>query len=58
MEDLVSRLRAFMEMEMRSCSMDVAGITPEYVHRTWGGTESLEDIKIALKEIMDSDSWR
>ena len=58
MEDLVSRLRAFMEKEMRSCSMDVAGITPEYIQRMWGGTESLEEIKCALKEIMDSDSWR
>lgn len=33
---------------MRSCSMDLAGITPEYVQRVWGGTVSLEGIKNAL----------
>lgn len=33
---------------MRSCSMDLAGITPEYVQRMWGGTVSLEDIKKSL----------
>ena len=33
---------------MRSCSMDLAGITPEYVQRMWGGTVSLEDIEKAL----------
>ena len=33
---------------MRSCSMDLAGITSEYVQRMWGGTVSLEDIEKAL----------
>lgn len=33
---------------MRSCSMDLAGITPEYVQRMWGDTVSLEDIEKAL----------
>ena len=42
-EDLVARLRAFIENEMRSCSMDIAGITPLYVQRMWGGTETLEE---------------
>lgn len=55
MEDLVSRLRAFMEMEMRSCSMDFAGITPEYVQRMWGGSVTLEEIEEALKQIKSSD---
>lgn len=50
-EDLVSRLREFIENEARSCSMDFGCITPEYVHRMWGGTESIEDIEYALKEI-------
>ena len=50
MEDLVSRLRAFIESEMRSCSMDFAGITPEYVQRMWGGRESLEEIASALEK--------
>jgi len=48
-EDLVARLRAFIENEMRSCSMDIAGITPLYVQRMWGGTETLEEIKAALE---------
>ena len=48
MEDLVSRLREFVEFEMRSCSMDMAGITPEYVQRMWGGSVSLEEIKKAM----------
>lgn len=56
MEALVSRLRAFMEMEMRSCSMDVAGITSEYVQRIWCGIESLGEINSVFKEIMDSNS--
>jgi hypothetical protein len=47
-EELVARLREFIESEMRSCSMDLAGITPEYVQCMWGGTVSLEDIKKAL----------
>lgn len=33
---------------MRSCSMDLAGITPEYVQRMWGGTVSWEDIENAM----------
>ena len=47
-EELVARLREFIENEMRSCSMDLAGITPEYVQRMWGGTLSLEDIEEVL----------
>lgn len=47
-EELVARLREFIESEMRSCSMDLAGITSEYVQRMWGGTVSLEDIEKAL----------
>lgn len=47
-EELVARLREFIENEMRSCSMDLAGITPEYIQRMWGGTVSLKDIKKAF----------
>lgn len=46
---IVDRLRSFMENEMRSCSMDVGGITPEYVQRMWGGRVPLEDIKAAME---------
>jgi len=34
-EDVVARLREFIENEMRSCSMDLGGITPKYVQRAW-----------------------
>ena len=36
MEDVTSRLRTFIENEMRSCSMDYGCITPEYVQRAIG----------------------
>ena len=48
-EEIVDRLRSFMENEMKSCSMDIGGITPEYVHRMWGGRVSIEDIKAAME---------
>ena len=54
-EVIVDRLRSFMENEMRSCSMDVGGITPEYVQRMWGGRVPLEDIKAAM-EVLKSTS--
>lgn len=47
-EDIVARLREFIENEMRSCSMDIGGITPEYVQRMWGGRVPFEDIKAAM----------
>lgn len=50
-EDVTSRLRRFIENEGRSCSMDRAGITPEYVYRMWGGTVALEVIEKALAEL-------
>ena len=50
-EDIISRIREFIEIEGRSCSMDLAGITPEYVYRMWGGTVQLEEIKVGLKVI-------
>ena len=50
-EDLKLKFAAFIEQEMRSCSMDVGGITPEYVYRMWGGKVALEDIKAAMAEM-------
>ena len=47
-EDIVVCLRELIENEMRSCSMDIGGITPEYVQRMWGGRVPLEDIKAAM----------
>lgn len=54
-EEIVARLREFIETEMRSCSMDVGGITPEYVQRAWGGRVAIEDIKAAFEELKRSD---
>ena len=51
MEDVVSRLREFIENEMRSCSMDIGGITPEYVQRAWGGRVAIEDIEAAIEKL-------
>lgn len=48
-EDVITRLKGFIENEMRSCSMDIGGITPEYVYRMWGGSVALEEIEEALK---------
>ena len=55
MEDVVTRLKEFVENEMRSCSMDVGGITPEYVQRAWGGRVALEDIEAAFEELKRND---
>lgn len=49
MEKVISRLKEFMENEMRSCSMDIGGITPLYVYRMWGGTVPLEEIVEGIK---------
>ena len=51
MEDIVSRLKTFMENEARSCSMDIGGITPLYVYRMWGGAVAIEDIATAMVEV-------
>ena len=50
-EDVVCRLKAFIEEETRSCSMDFGGITPLYVYRMWGGSVALEDIEEAMANI-------
>ena len=51
MNEIVERLRAFMENEARSCSMDFGCITPLYVYRMWGGNVALEEIEAGLAEI-------
>ena len=45
------RLKAFIEDEARSCSMDFGCVTPLYVYRMWGGSIALEDIEAAMAEI-------
>ncbi len=51
MEDVVSRLREFMEDEARSGSMDFGCITPLYVYRMLGGAVSMKEISTAMDEI-------
>lgn len=51
MEDVITRLREFMENEARSCSMDFGCITPLYVYRLWGGSVAIEEIGNAMKNI-------
>lgn len=46
---LDDRVKAFVEYEMRSCSMDYGCITPLYVYRMWGGIIKLEDIEDAMQ---------
>ena len=50
-EDVVCRLKSFIESEARSCSMDFGCVTPFYVYRMWGGAVALEDIEDGLKQI-------
>jgi hypothetical protein len=49
MEDVLSRLREFIENEARSCSMDFGCVTPLYVYRMWGGEVSLNEIEDILR---------
>jgi hypothetical protein len=51
MNEIVSRLEQFLEIEARSCSMDFGCVTPQYVYCMWGGTVALEEIEAGLKEI-------
>ncbi len=48
---MIDRLKQFVESEMRSCSMDIGGITPLYVYRMWGGKFSIEKIENGLAEL-------
>ena len=54
MEDIVSRLREFLEDEARSGSMDFGCVTPVYVYRSWGGSVAIDDIAAGLKELRKS----
>jgi hypothetical protein len=51
MEEIVSRLKAFLENEAHACSMDFGCVTPLYVYRMWGGTITYEDIQAGLEQI-------
>ena len=53
MEDVVYRLKVFIENEARSCSMDCGCVTPLYVYRMWGGAVPMEDIENGLMELRE-----
>ena len=48
----MERLKEFIENKGKSCSMDIAGITPEYVYWMWGGQFSIEEIENGLGELL------
>ena len=48
---MIDRLKQFVESEMRSCSMDIGGITPLYVYRMRGGSVAIEDIATAMEDV-------
>ncbi len=49
--NLIQRLKQFLEVEARSCSMDFGCVTPEYVYRMLGGQYSMEEIEKGLSEL-------
>lgn len=51
MEDVINRLKEFIEEEARSCSMDFGCITPQYVYRMWGGNVAIDKIATGLCEL-------
>ena len=56
--DIPQRLQEFIESEGKSCSMDIGGITPEYVYRMWGGTVPLDEIEEGMKNITEKNTKR
>ena len=50
-DNIVLRLKEFMENEARSCSMDLGCVTPEYVYRMGGGSVAIEEIAGAMVEV-------
>jgi len=51
MEDVIYRLKEFIEEEARSCSMVFGCITPQYVYRMWGGNVAINKIATGLCEL-------
>lgn len=49
-EELKQKIRDLITFEARSCSMDPALVTPEYVFRMWGGKVPLEEIEAVMAE--------
>lgn len=49
--DIVKRLKQFMDDEAMSCSMDYGCMTPLYIYRMWGGQVAIDEIEKAMKEV-------
>ena len=56
--DIPQRLQEFIESEGKSCFMDIGGITPEYVYRSWGGSVAIEEIEEEMKNITENNTKR
>ena len=54
---LIERLKDFIENEGKSCSIDIAGITPEYVCRMWGASVAIEEIERAMEKVRKDRSF-
>ena len=50
-EEVIYRLKSFIESEARSCSMDFGCVTPLYVYRMLGGSVALDKIAMGLTEL-------
>ena len=50
-DEIVLRLKEYMENEARSCSMYFGCVTPLYIYRSWGGVVAIEDIAAAMKQV-------
>lgn len=55
MNDIVGKLKEFIDSEARSCSMDFGCITPLYIYRMFGGTVSMEEINKALNYLRENN---
>ena len=50
-EEVICRLKSFIESEARSCSMDFGCVTPLYVYRMWGGSVAIDEIATAMEDV-------
>ena len=50
-DEILQRLKRFLDDEARSGSMDYGCVTSLYVYRMFGGLYSIEDIKSGLTEL-------
>ena len=51
MNEVVIRLKEFIENEMWSCSMDIYGIIPMYVYRMLGRSVAIGEIANAMEDV-------